>query len=214
MTAKEELQQILAKEEYQIYYRQRQNLWQKWLEQFQDWLSRFLHSIFPRTEITPGTSNWPAYVLIAVCLLLVITLLILFLSRFVRRRRLQQRVVSSAKELELSFTRHLHEAARYREQAEYGLALRHLFLGFILFLDQKGLLEARAWKTNGEYYQELEKTNKDLAADFYKIALKFEETIYGSRPLTPEQLQNYFNLTQNWLSKGEKNAGQILFQEP
>lgn len=213
MTAQQELQNILNQAEYTAYYSQKQSFWEQWLERFINWLNQLLEPLFPHVEISPRASEWLAYAIIAVCFVLIALLLFLLLSRFVRRKRLRQRAAASVHDLEMSLAWYLNEAARYERQEDYAYALRHLFLGFILFLDEKGLLEARAWKTNGEYYQDLQKAHKELAADFYAAALKFEETMYGGRSISPQQFQDYRKLIQSWLQRGEKYGRPVLLQE-
>lgn len=207
------LTEILSGKEYEIYYVQKKSFLAELWERITTWLSEFLHQLFPQTNIAAGASEWIALGMIIVFLLLLSLLVFFILSRSLRRKKLRKRAANSGKELALSFTWHLSKAQKYAEQEEHNLALRHLFLGFILLLDQNSLLEARAWKTNGEYYTELKAQDQQLADTFYGFALKFEESMYGGRTISPAEYLHYQSFLKGWTRKGENNAGQILIRQ-
>jgi len=103
----------------------------------------------------------------------------------------------------LTAQEHLAQAHKLAEEGNYRLALRSLLLGFILYLDQNHKIEAKAWKTNWEYYAELSDRAPQLANSFYTLAIKFEEAMYGGRPIARDDYWIYFNQVHKWIHEGD-----------
>ena len=62
-----------------------------------------------------------------------------------------------------------------------------MFLALLLYFHEKEWLEARIWKTNWEYYEEIRKVNQEWADQFYHLALLFDEATYGERKVDKEE---------------------------
>ncbi|HWJ02783.1 MAG TPA: DUF4129 domain-containing protein, partial [Verrucomicrobiae bacterium] len=188
---REELQGILAGKEYQVYYRENQNFFLDLLQRLKNWLNSILKNLFPQADIAKTTVDWLAYGIAAVGIFLLLLMLYLLGSRFVRQGHVKRKRLDLAKELTLTARHHLGEAHSLAGQGEYSIALRHLFLGFILFLNQQRWIEAKAWKTNWEYHAELKNYAPHLADFFTSLAVKFEEAMYGGRPITRDDYWLY-----------------------
>jgi hypothetical protein len=191
--ANHELEKILAEKQYQIYYRKDQNTLADLLDSLQAWINRHLAKLLPEQEFRDDVSEWISYGMVGVGIFVVLFLLILFSSRVVREKRFYAKPVVTEQELELSTKSHLREAEQYYEAGDLRQALRHLFLAYLLYLDEKKWIEARAWKTNGEYEGELQETQRDRAAEFRKFAHTFEATWYGGRQVTADSYLDYRN---------------------
>ena len=200
---RDDLQEILATKEYQIYNHENQNVLLDLLKRLENWLNSILNTIFPQADFVKRTSEWLSYGIATLGVLLFILLLFLLLSRFVRQGRVNQKRVDMSNRLTRSVQQHLAEAHRLTEQAEYSLALRHLFLGFILYLDQNQWIEARVWKTNWEYYAELKDRAPQLANSFNTLAIRFEEAMYGGRSIAMGDYWSYYNQVNKLIQKGE-----------
>ena len=100
-----------------------------------------------------------------------------------------------------SFQKHLNEAKRQEELAQYSHATRHLFLALLLFFHEKEWLEARIWKTNWEYYEELKKVNTDYANQFYDLALLFDEATYGEKSVDQKEFEQFRHAVMNWFGE-------------
>lgn len=201
---RDDLQEILATKEYQIYTQQEtKSFLEGLLDSLMNWLQQMLQSIFPQVDIGKTTSEWLSYGVISLGMLLLLLLLFLLVSRFVRQGRIYSRQVTTSMEQSFTEQRHLAEAHRLSEEENYSLALRHLFLGFILYLDQSQRIEAKAWKTNWEYYAELNHRAPQLANSFYTLAVKFEEAIYGGRPIAKDEYWSYYKQIIAWIHKGD-----------
>ena len=200
---REDLQGILATEEYQVYTREPNNLLRDLFDSLGNWLHQILKSIFPHVDVAKKTSEWLSYGIAALGVLLLFLLLYLLLSRFVRQGQVNLKQVSMVKGQSLTAQRHLVEAHKLAEEGNYSSALRHLFLGFLLSLDQNQWIEAKAWKTNWEYYAELMERAPQLAGSFYTLAVKFEEAMYGGRPIARDDYWLYHNQVDKWIHEGD-----------
>ncbi len=199
----EDLQRILDTKEYQLYHQESQNVLLDLLKRLKNWLYPILKAIFPQADFAQKTSEWLSYGIVALGVLLFLLILFLLLSRFVRQGQVHQKRVVMSESLTRSVQQHLTEAHRLMEQNEYRLAIRHLFLGFILFLDQNQWIEARAWKTNWEYYAELKERAPQLAHSFNTLAIRFEEAMYGGRFIALADYWSYHNQVKRLIHEGE-----------
>ena len=89
-----------------------------------------------------------------------------------------------------------------RRLTDYTLSTRHLFLALLLYFHEKEWLEARIWKTNWEYYDELKKVNQEWAEQFYHLAYFFDEVTYGERNVQKEEYIQFHNEAMKWLGEG------------
>lgn len=200
---REDLQAILATKEYLIYTQENKSLLQDLFAGLKNWLDKILHSLFPQANIAKRTSEWLSYGIATLGVLLLFLLLFLLFSRFVRQGRVHSKQVNMSKRQTLTAQGHLAEAQRLAEEGNYNSALRNLFLGFILHLDQTKRIEAKAWKTNWEYYAELKDRAPQLANSFYTLAIQFEEAMYGGRPIARDDYWLYYNQVNLWIHEGD-----------
>lgn len=191
LKAKEELEEILSQKEYQVYYRQDKNTLADLLERLQDWLNRYLTKFFPKAEFTEDASEWISYGMVGLGIAIVLLLLVMFSSRVVRENRFFSKPVGTEAELVLSPQSHLIEAENRSGEGDLRSAIRHLFLAYLLHLDQNKWIEAKAWKTNGEYLDELQEARAEIAKTFRVLATQFEATWYGGRPISNEDYREY-----------------------
>ena len=201
--AKEELQNILSGQEYRIYYQEDSaNILQRWIERFGKWLNEILQNLFPNANITEKTAEWIIYGLTIIGFLFSIFLFFKLWKGFVRERRYYSKPIGTAEDLALSSSLHLQEADRLTEKGEYRLSLRHIFLAFILYLDQHHWIDARPWKTNWEYYEELQERHSVLTEPFHQLAIKFEEVVYGGRPIQLDDFLVFRKQVDEWMNIG------------
>lgn len=200
---REDLQGILTTQEYQIYTQENRSVLQNLFDALKNWLHQLLQTIFPQFEVAKRTSEWLYYGISALGVILLFLLLFLLLSRFVRQDRVNWKQVNMASSQTLTTQQHLAEAHRLAEEGNYSSALRHLFLGFLLQIDQNQWIETKAWKTNWEYYAELKDRAPQLATSFYTLAVKFEEVMYGGRFITQEDYRLYLNQIKKWIHEGD-----------
>src|SRR5699024_4298162 len=90
-------------------------------------------------------------------------------------------------ENEWSSHNHLSEAEKQASAGNYSVAVRHMFLALLLYFHENDMVEAKSWKTNWDYCDELRKVNQPLAEQFYHLALLFDEVFYGERVMTRDE---------------------------
>jgi hypothetical protein len=136
---------------------------------------------------------------------LVIVFLVFFLKYRKKRLIKEKQPFHSENDLEWTYHQHLNEAKEYEAKEDYSLAARHLFLGLLLFFHEKEWPEAKIWKTNWEYYDELRKVKKDRAELFFHFALLFDRTTYGKQKVTEEEYIPFRDQTLAWLNENLEN---------
>lgn len=205
--AREKLENILNSPDYQVYRNQSKGLIQTWWDKAKEWLASQLEKLFPTFGSAKGTSE---VILIAIIVIVVILLLLsaFFLIRKLKRNAVlrKKKPLQSLKERNWSFQRHLEEAKKLELAEDYSAATRHLFLALLLSFHERGWLEAKIWKTNWEYYDELKTVNKQCAVEFYDFASFFDAVTYGE---TIVQKEDYFQF-QIGVIKWLEEADQLL----
>ncbi|GIN90935.1 DUF4129 domain-containing protein [Siminovitchia terrae] len=203
--ARERLQEILNKAEYKVYENQTKGFLQSWWDSAKEWIVRQLEKLFPSHEAASAAAG-PVLILIAVLIVIVLGLVVYFVVRHTRRSRRyrDKSPLQSMSELDWTSERHLAEVLKLEKQQDYSMAARHLFLATLLYFHQKNWLEARIWKTNWEYYDELKKFNRNWADQFYHLARVFDEVTYGERKLEKEEYGQFRKEAMEWLEEPEK----------
>ncbi|MED4207142.1 DUF4129 domain-containing protein [Neobacillus mesonae] len=185
--ARDELKDILNQKEYRVYDESK-GLLETWWEKAKNWLYEKLQDLFPSVNIDESAAG-SVLLIVIVIVLLILAVFALFLLRNHRRNRglRKQMPLQSMQELTWSFARHVSEAERLEASGDFAGAVRHLFLGLLLFYHEKGWLEARIWKTNWDYYEELRKIDHKRAEQFFHLAQFFDEVTYGEQEVEKEE---------------------------
>lgn len=204
--ARNELQSILSSREYQVYYRPKGFL-ETWWEHAKEWLAQKLAKLFPSIEAAGNAAGAILIIIIAVVIILVAWVLFLIIRHGRRNRILKnQKPLQSVCEIHWSSHRHLDEARRQEALNEYSLSTRHLFLALLLYFHKKNWLDARIWKTNWDYYDELRKIDLQEAAQFYRLAQIFDEVTYGERTVSKEEYVQFKQEAMKWLGERRENS--------
>ncbi|MGN8647167.1 DUF4129 domain-containing protein [Gracilibacillus sp. HCP3S3_G5_1] len=197
---REQLNDILSKQEYQVYYEDNRSLLERIWDRITDWIADILALLFESFDPSSTTGN-----LIIVLITLLVAVVVIFgvialIMFIVRKRRLSKhQPFNKSNELAWSYQNHLQTAKEYEAEADYRLATRHQFLALLLIADEYRWLEAKQWKTNWDYYDELKQSNKRFATDFYHFALFFEKVTYGEQSITEDDYQTYKTAINNWI---------------
>ncbi|MCC3357277.1 DUF4129 domain-containing protein [Bacillus sp. REN16] len=205
--ARDRIEEILNGKEYRIYYDDSRNVFQEWWGQVKEWLADFLESLFPAIESGSSAAE-VVLVLIIFGALLFLGIAVFLTVRNKRRNKnlSKHKPLHSAQGLNWTYQKHLHEALRYEENHHYSPATRHLFLALLLFFHEKEWLEAKLWKTNWEYYDELRRVNQSWADEFYDLALVFDEVAYGEYEIDRAEFDQFREKAFFWIepTEGEK----------
>ncbi|WP_117161123.1 DUF4129 domain-containing protein [Paraliobacillus sp. X-1268] len=200
--AKDSIEEILSQQEYQVYYEDNRNFIQVLWDEIKDWIEELLSNWF--STLQPTSSIGDALIILALLVVVILVLLVIFLlsRNWVRKKRLNYRQpLHQLNEKNWLSHDHLKEANRLEQKKVYSEATRHLFLTFLLVLHEKEWLQARMWKTNWEYHDELRLIKSDLADDFYQLALFFEEVTYGEYNIEEKDYQIYREQIEKWLAE-------------
>ncbi|MDR4886190.1 DUF4129 domain-containing protein [Fredinandcohnia sp. QZ13] len=202
--ARERMEEILNGKEYRIYYDESRNVFQEWWDQIKKWLADFIENLFPALESGGGAAE-VVLVLIILGALLLLGIAIFLLVRNKRRNtNLSKRnPLHSAVELSWTYQKHVQEALKHEKNQDFSPATRHLFLALLLFFHDKEWLEAKLWKTNWEYYDELRKVKQAWADEFYDLALVFDEVAYGEYEIDQVEYNQFREKTFAWLEHSE-----------
>lgn len=190
--ARERLREILSQKEYTVYHEQSKGLIASWWEDVKEWAAELLEKLLP-SEAAANAAAGPVLIIFIIGVLAVVAAAVYLLVRHTNRRRKfrEQPPVRSKRELEWTPAMHLQEADKKEAAGDYTQAVRHLFLAFLLELHGKGLLEARVWKTNWEYAEELKRSEPSLTDRFRSLARLFDEVTYGKRNIRPDEYRSY-----------------------
>ncbi|MBO0960588.1 DUF4129 domain-containing protein [Neobacillus sp. MM2021_6] len=205
--ARDDLENILNTKEYTVY-NEHKGFIQTWWEHAKQWLAEQLGRLFPALHSSSSASG---PILIAI-ILIVLIFFGLFVFIFIRNTRRngklrKQKPLQLLKEINWTYGRHLDEAGKYESSADFSLSTRHLFLALLLYLHDQGWLEARIWKTNWDYFEELRKVDQQHAQQFYRIAHFFDEVTYGERTVSKEEYVQFKQQAMIWLGeRGEENS--------
>jgi hypothetical protein len=189
--ARDDLEEILKTKEYTVYYDSKGFI-ETWWEQAKEWIAAQLEKLFPAIDSARAASS-PILITMIVCVIVLFGLSAYFLIRNIRRNRTlrTQKPIQSRKEMNWTSLRHLEEAEKLESLADYTLSTRHLFLALLLSFHEKGMLEARIWKTNWDYYEELRKVDQSKAEQFFQFAQFFEEVTYGEHTVMKEEYYQF-----------------------
>jgi hypothetical protein len=201
---REKLEDILSKKEYQVYHEDHRNVLEIWWDKAKSWIMDQLSKLFSNYEPSNGLADVIMVGVIVIVVLLVVLGVWLAIRSNRRKRHFRDRQpLTSRNEISWSFHKHLSAADEAEMQQHYGMATRHMFLAVLLYFHEIGWLEARSWKTNWEYYAELNKINKQSAEQFYNLALLFDEVVYGERVMQKDEYNKYREATMVWLNEFE-----------
>ncbi|WML26580.1 DUF4129 domain-containing protein [Neobacillus sp. OS1-33] len=202
--ARDDLEKILKTKEYTVYHDSKGFI-ATWWDQAKEWVAAQLEKLFPAMDSASRASG-PILISIIVVVIILFVISAFLLIRHSRRNRLlrKQNPLQSRKDMIWTYQRHLEEAEKHERNDEYTLSTRHLFLALLLYFHEKGWLEARIWKTNWDYYDELRKGNQQKADNFFKLARFFEEVTYGERKVHKDEYWQFHNEAIQVLSDKEE----------
>lgn len=204
--ARDELESILSQKEYTDYYKPPGLLETLW-EKAKQWVLEQLMKLFPSMEASNAMAS--TIVLIAIIVgIAVLAILAIWLIRYTNRKRKyrNQTPFQSRDDMNWSFHMHVEEAKSQEAQGQYSAATRHLFLALLLYFHEKKWLEAKIWKTNWEYFEELKKVNRADADEFYHLALMFDEVTYGEKVVEQAEYEQYRLAAMKWLDDFDEQA--------
>ena len=198
--ARDKLQGILDDKEYRIYHNESQGMLSSLWDKAKEWIAEQLEKIFPSLTPTSGMASTTLIILLVIVAAILLIVVALGIRNGIRKKKfLGSKPIRSENEMLWSYEKHLEEAAKNEELQQYSKAIRHMFLALLLYFHDKEWLEAKIWKTNWDYYEELRKIDPQGAEKFYRFALLFDEVAYGEREVRKTEYVEYKQEAMNWL---------------
>lgn len=201
--ARDDIEEILKRKEYQVYYDHPKGFIETCWDKAKEWIAAQLEKLFPSFQSASSASS-AILIGMIVMVIMILAVAAYLLIRNVKRNRLlrNQKPLQSVKDRNWTFVQHIKEAERLESLEDYPGSTRHLFLAMLLFYHEKKWLEARIWKTNWDYFDELRKVNKQNADQFNELAQFFEDVTYGERNIRPEEFETFRTKIKNILAEG------------
>ncbi|MBM7585695.1 hypothetical protein JOC86_002237 [Bacillus pakistanensis] len=209
--ARDDLEDILNNREYTVYNDRSSGILSSWWEKITSWIEDQLSDWFPALEATSGVASVVTISLIVLAIMLLL-LCLFYVARGVRRnlKYKDKKPLQSLNEIHWSSSKHLSEADKQSAFGQYSLSTRHLFLALLLHFHEKEWLEAKIWKTNWDYYDELRRVNKVSAVQFFELALLFDEVTYGEKKLEKEEYLQYRKKVMMWLKEDHQDQLNVI----
>ncbi|MEH7415371.1 DUF4129 domain-containing protein [Neobacillus drentensis] len=189
--ARDDLGEILQKQEYQVYYNHSKGVIATWWEKTKEWIASQLEKLFPSIQSASGASSAILLTIIVIVILLLGAAAFILIRNTRRNRLVRNQKPLQSKERNWTYIRHLEEAGKLESLDDYTESTRHLFLAMLLYFHEREWLEARIWKTNWDYYDEIRKVSQQTAEEFYELAHFFEDAAYGERKVSPEEYKPF-----------------------
>ncbi|MDD9272202.1 DUF4129 domain-containing protein [Paenibacillus sp. GCM10023248] len=180
---KEQLLQILQKDEYTAYEaKQNGSIW-TWLEP----LLRKIKSWLPDFKMSDSVTDWLT-VGVAIVLLGVAGFAIYwFMKQIVRQKRIRSQAFLPEGEISRSYRFYWEQSAGLRNEGAWREGVRAVFLSLLFYMEDARMIRVEKWKTNWEYAEELERSASSLVPLFQESSLLFERIWYGQEAVSEGQ---------------------------
>ena len=187
--AKEKVQDILGRHEYRAYHTDNQTLWERFLNKLNDWIN----NLSKHLNLSHTTSTFVLYAIIGILIIIISGAILLILFRYIYEEKRRDQKIGTAHELADSVTSHLEKSQTAYDNGDTFMAVRYAFLALIRQLDDTKWIEAKTWKTNREYHEEILSKDAGMAQTFHPLANFFDQTIYGGEIPESEVFVNYWS---------------------
>ncbi|WP_440896449.1 DUF4129 domain-containing protein [Amphibacillus sp. Q70] len=186
------LEEILSTDEFQAYYQDQRNIFQRIWDWLKEWVTNLFQEWF--SGLSPSSSIGDAIlvILLTIGLILVCLLVAFALINWQRRKRLKDnQPLKNFSSQTLTFKDYQERFEEAEEREHYPEAIRYRFLLLLFNLEEKQLIKIERWKTNWDYFKELTQINEDQAERFYQLAVYFEAVTYGNKKVKSDDYHNY-----------------------
>ncbi|MED4164968.1 DUF4129 domain-containing protein [Halalkalibacterium halodurans] len=201
---RETLEEILSREEYTAYTRERMpNPVLEWIQG----VLKKMEDLFPEISVSPGTSISSASLVLILLLILLAGVIAWLTYKLVSARiRRTYAVYLSDREMEQTVDALLQKADTFASEHNYFEAIRYSFLALLKGLDDREWIRAEKWKTNFEYAEELSFHQPEAVLPFRQAARLFERVYYGRGTYGKQEYEQMIQMVAPYVRKeGEAN---------
>ncbi len=185
--ARQTLSRVLARPEFH------RPVWESWRDRLYAYLMRLLERVLGRIPgfDIPSPGRWMSYALLA----LVVALAAIIIGRIVARSLIGRTRAAPALPTASQVTRitgwdqWLASARKFAADGRYADAIRAAYMACLMFLDARGLVEYRPWRTNGEYLRTLRERAAGLQDPMEQMTSLFEPVWYGRADAGPGEYE-------------------------
>ncbi len=197
------LQGILADKQFAGLKQASEDVFSKFLKSLLDnkTVASILESIF-KMLISLRNLFSPQSPFLYVFLIIILTMLIFYVYKFIK-----QRISKTRKNEELEKEKEFgsidpvireKQGFTAAESGDFTVAIRHLYISLLLFLNTKGILEFRLSRTNRETEKILSNVkSEEFLENFATLNKMFEEKIYALYPCTPYEFDSFKDAYNN-----------------
>lgn len=180
---KEQLQQILEKEEYTAYETRKDGSIWAWLEPV--W--RKIKSWLPDFKVSDSVTDWMTAGVAILLIGLVGFAIYWFVKQIVWQKRIRSETYLPEGEISRSYRYYWEQATELRAAEAWREGVRAVFLSLLFYMEDARMIRVEKWKTNWEYAEELERSASSLVPLFHESSLLFERIWYGKESVTEGQ---------------------------
>lgn len=202
-SARERLQQILARGEYQPE-EEKDSAIQGWLKKIRqkinEWLAKLFFGKSPSLGSNPGSLQVVRWIIILALVASLVWATVLLLRRFqLRQIKLKDEESEEVREIlgeqfdaDVTADDLLKTAADLARQGQYRLAIRRAYLALLYELEQRGKLRLHRAKTNRDYLGDL-KQDPYIYSPVVLLTNRYERVWYGDTAATPEDYSGFID---------------------
>jgi hypothetical protein len=177
---------------------------EKWLKELVEWFQK----LFPNTQIPSGAVDVVKYIVIAFGILLLIFMIYWFAKQIIGQKRLSRKRIPHDQDRVRTSADYLRMAQQAKERGEWREGIRCLFLSLLFYAENKSWLQVERWKTNGEYFEELQLHRPEFLSEFAEGALLFDRTWYGKEAAGLQEFGPFYSKVAQ-LMKEEVSDGKM-----
>lgn len=199
---KEHLQEILARDEFNV----NQGSGTNWIERAIEYFFELIGDLFQWTSIPSGASNLASTIILSIAVVGLIGLIYWLLRRIIWAEKKHQPLFVDGEKIR-SHGDYLREAKEQAARGEWREGERSLFLALLVYMQMKSWIRVEKWKTNWEYAEEIEANQPGASMLFGRFAREFDSVWYG-QGLVDEAVfwQRVSELEGMWREEGQQHG--------
>jgi uncharacterized membrane protein len=171
---KEHLQEILARDEFNLP----QSSGENWIQRAMEFVIELLADLFQWTNIPTGAANTVSTLVLIMAVLGLVGVIYWLFRRMIWVQKKHRPLFMDGEKIR-SHADYLRDAKEKAARGEWREGERSLFLALLVYMQMKSWVRVEKWKTNWEYAEEIEANQPSLRDVFGSFAREFDAVWYG-----------------------------------